>query len=104
LIYVKAERKAGEVITPKIVGEYEIVSLVFENNTRIFHAPINRDETFNLRVRLAPVRVFSTPIEYKPLVPILSFIKNKRHWSGTLQGNAVFKIPEADYRTIISSA
>ena len=98
------EKGAGR-IEPKIVAQYEIASTVFEDSKKMFVTPPNTpDETFQLRLRLEPVRVFEPPIEFKPLIPRLSFLPNKIHWTGPIRGKAMVQIPQSDYDCIISDA
>jgi len=47
-----------------------------------------------------PIKVFVKPIEFKPLVPEMSFIKNKVIWSGSIR-TAMLVIPEEDYQRIV---
>jgi predicted RNA-binding protein len=105
LVYVKSEIIAREKIEPKIVAQYEIASTVFEDNKKIFVAPpLLPHETFDFRIRLKPLGVFSTPVEFKPLIQRLSFISNKKHWTGSIRGSAIVKIPKSDYDLITSPA
>ncbi len=105
LVYVKAEIVAGERIDPKIVAQYEIASTVFEDRKKMFDTPPNSpDETFQLRLRLESVRIFEPPIEFKPLIPRLSFLPNKTNWTGPIRGRAMVQIPQSDYDCIISDA
>jgi predicted RNA-binding protein len=59
-------------------------------------------EVFPLRLKLKRLNLSTQTIAFKPLIPKLSFIKNKKKWGGTLQGNALLKIPEQDYKLITS--
>lgn len=88
-----------------IDGEYEVVSeTVYSDSKRIFHSPPTKPrETFPLRLDLKRLSPPTAPIAFKPLIPKLSFIKNEAHWGGTFQGNALLRIPEDDYRIIVSS-
>jgi len=43
---------------------------------------------------------FDKPIEFKPLIPKLRFITNKKRWSGHLMGKAMREIPEEDFKLI----
>ena len=105
LIYVKQERDKDEVKEPRIVAVYEAASEVFRDSSRIFKTPKGMgNETFPLRIKLKPVKIFDKPIEFKPLIPKLKFITNKRKWSGHLIGKAMREIPEEDYRLIMNSA
>jgi len=102
LIYVKQEKIGDELKESRIVGEYEVISEVFKDSKRIFKSPPNmRNESFPYRIKLKPIKVFKKPIEFKPLIPKLNFIKNKRKWSGHLMGRAMRQIPEEDYRLIV---
>jgi predicted RNA-binding protein len=105
LVYVKGEVIAGEKIEPKIVALYEIASTVFEDTKRMFVTPPNaRHETFQLRLRLELIRVFKPPIEFKPLIPVLSFLPNKTYWTGPLRGKGIVSIPKSDFDRIVSDA
>ncbi len=89
----------------RIVGEYEVVSDVFKDSKRIFKTPPGMgNESFPYRIKLKPINVFKRPVEFKPLIPKLNFIKNKKKWSGHLMGKAMRQIPEEDYKLIINSA
>lgn len=59
------------------------------------------NESFPLRIRLKPVKIFDKPVEFKFLIPKLKFITNKKKWSGHLMGKAMREIPEEDYRLIV---
>jgi predicted RNA-binding protein len=105
LVYVIGGRSDGEKTLPKIVGEYNVASKVFQDSTRIFKAPTNApSEIFNLRIQLEPLNIFKDPIGFKPLVSQLAFIKNKQRWSLHIRGRAVVEIPEDDYSLIASKA
>jgi predicted RNA-binding protein len=103
LIYVMSERNKSEITQSKITGEYEVISNMFEESERIFHAPKSMpSEIFKLRIRLKPTNLFENPIEFKPLIQKLTFIKNKRRWSLSLRGRAIVPIQESDYMFILS--
>ncbi len=105
LVYVKGEVAAGEKVGSKIVAQYEIASTVFEDNKEMFvRPPHTPPDTFQLRLRLEPERIFEPPIEFKPLIPRLSFLPNKIHWTGPIRGKAMVRIPQSDYHSIISHA
>jgi predicted RNA-binding protein len=99
VIYLKQERENKEVLEPKIVGIFEVVSEPYEDSSRIFkpHMP---NETYPLRVKIKPVKIGE--VDFKPLIPKLKFITNKRKWSGHLMGKAMREIPEEDYNLIES--
>jgi len=62
------------------------------------------NETFPLRIKLKPIKIFEKPVEFKSLIPKLKFITNKRKWSGHLMGKAMRQIPKEDYDIIMSMA
>ncbi|MBO8179730.1 MAG: EVE domain-containing protein [Archaeoglobus sp.] len=102
LIYVKQEKVGDEIKLSRIMAVYEAASEVFKDSSRIFKMPKGMsNETFPLRIKLKPVKVFEKPVEFKPLIPKLKFITNKRKWSGHLMGKAMREIPEEDYRLIV---
>ncbi|RLI79608.1 EVE domain-containing protein [Archaeoglobales archaeon] len=104
LIYLKQENVDGEIRPSRIVAVYEAASEVFRDSSRIFKTPKRMsNETFPLRIKLKPIKIFSKPVEFKPLIPKLKFITNKRKWSGHLMGKAMREIPEEDYRVIVKS-
>lgn len=79
LIYLKQERDKDKIKEPRIVAVYEAVSEVFRDSSRIFKSPKGMgNETFPLRIKLKPVKIFEKPVEFKPLIPKLKFITNKK--------------------------
>ncbi len=103
LMYTMQEIADGEVIPSVVTGIYEASSEVYEDNSSIFVAPkAIGSEVFPLRVKVKPVKIFKEPIPFKPLVPKLTFIKNKTMWSGSIR-TAMRVIPEEDYQTIIKA-
>jgi len=105
LVYVISERSGTEMVGSVIVAEYKVVSKVFEDDHKIFQAPLTApSEGFRLRIRLEPLKVFEKPISFKPLVPKLTFIKNKQRWSLNIRGKAVVAIPKHDYGFIKKAA
>lgn len=104
LIYLKQEKIGEEIKPSRIVAVYEAASEPFKDSTRIFKSPKGMgNETFPLRIKLKPVKIFPKPVEFKPLIPKLRFITNKRKWSGHLMGKAMREIPEEDFKLIMSS-
>ncbi|MBC7094486.1 EVE domain-containing protein [Thermococcus sp.] len=99
LIYVKQERKDKQILEPKIVGIFEVVSEPYEDSSRIFKAHVP-NETYPLRVRIKPVKLGE--LDFNPLIPRLKFITNKKKWSGHLMGKAMREIREEDYKLIES--
>lgn len=104
-IYLKQEKVGDETRPSRIVAVYEAASEVFRDSSKIFKSPKGMgNETFPLRIKLKPVKIFDKPVEFKPLIPKLKFITNKRKWSGHLMGKAMREIPEKDYKLIMSVA
>ncbi|WP_456321128.1 EVE domain-containing protein [Palaeococcus sp. (in: euryarchaeotes)] len=100
VFYVKQERKDKQILEPKIVGIFEVVSEPFTDSSKIFKSPPHSNETYPLRVKIKPVKFGE--VEFKPLIPKLKFITNKKRWSGHLMGRAMRRIPEDDYKLIES--
>jgi len=98
VFYVKQERKDKQILEPKIVGIYEVVSKPYTDSTRIFKSPPHLNETYPLRVKIKPIKLGE--FDFKPLIPKLSFITNKKRWSGHLMGKAMREIPAEDYKLI----
>jgi predicted RNA-binding protein len=99
LIYVMGTKKENESLSPRIVAVYEAVSEVFIDSSRIF-----KGKVYPLRIRLRPIAVFSKPLDFRELVPRLSFIKNKRFWVGHIRGKAMREIPKGDFETVLEVA
>ena len=102
LIYVMSTRKNKEVIPPKIVGAYEVISEVFEDRSRIFKSPPGKSEIYPYRIKLKPIKIFEKPLDFKSLIPELKFIKSKKRWTGHIQGKAMREIPKEDYESIMN--
>lgn len=105
MVYVKQERISGQVSGAQIVGEYEIASDVFYDPTKVFSTPrgMYEKETFSLRMKMRPLKIFEKPIEFKPLVEKLAFIRNKKNYGTHLIGRALIPIGESDYKLIVSA-
>ena len=104
LIYLKQEKIKDEIKEPRIVAVYEAVSEVFKDSSRVFKTPKGMgNETFPLRIKLKPVKIFDKPVEFKPLIPKLKFITNKKKWSGHLMGKAMREIPGEDFDLIVTN-
>jgi predicted RNA-binding protein len=99
LIYVMGTKKDDESLLPRIVAVYEAVSEVFIDSSRLF-----KGKVYPLRVRLRPIAIFPKPLDFRELVPRLSFIKNKRFWVGHIRGKAMREIPKGDFETVLEAA
>ena len=104
LVYVRQEKEGDTILPSAITGAYEVISEPYEDHTRLFiTAPQMGDEVFPFRMKVRPVAVFTEPLEFKPLIPDLTFITNKTMWSGHLR-IAMREIPEEDYQFILKRA
>jgi predicted RNA-binding protein len=104
LVYVRQEKEDDTILPSAITGAYEVVSEPYEDHARIFTTPPQMgDEVFPFRMKVKPVAVFPEPLEFKPLIPDLTFITNKKMWSGHLR-QAMREIPEEDYHLILRRA
>ena len=102
LMYVMQEVVDKEIIPSVVTGVYEVISDVFEEKKDLFETPKSGGvEKFPLRLKLKEITHFKEPIPIKPIIPRLSFIKNKKMWSGSIR-TAMRLIPEEDYQFIIS--
>lgn len=108
LIYVAQQKKEategkGETILPSAVaGAFEVVSEGYEDATPLFVTPERMgDEVFPYRMKLKPIKIFREPVEFKPLIPKLSFITNKTMWTGHIRV-AMREIPEEDYQLFLN--
>jgi predicted RNA-binding protein len=99
LVYVMTTKKDNESLPPRIVAAYEAVSEMFTDSSRIF-----KGKVYPLRISLRPIAVFSKPLDFRELVPKLSFIKNKRFWVGHIRGKAMREISKGDFETVLEVA
>lgn len=92
-------------LLPAITGCFEITSGPYEDAKPVFTAPPKLgNEIFPLRIKLKTVQVFDPAVEFKPLIPHLAFIINKKQWSGHIRGQAMRAIPEEDHAYIMKAA
>lgn len=103
LIYVSSKISDKKVISPVVItGAYESTSSMYEDTTKIFlHPEKMPEEVYPFRIKLKPINIFKEPLEFKPLIQKLTFIKNKKMWNGHIRGKGVREIPEDDYNLII---
>ena len=101
VFYVKQEKRGDSMAPSRVVGIFEAASAPFVDESRIFSAAgFGENERFPYRVRLKPLTIPEEPLEFKPLIPKLKFIRNKNRWSGHLMGKAMREIPKEDYKVI----
>lgn len=104
VVYVAQKRVDDLVLPPAVTGAFEVVSEGYEEHTRLFITPESMgNEVFPYRVKLRPIKIFEEPVEFKPLIPRLTFIKNKTMWTGHIRV-AMRTIPEEDYAYIMKAA
>lgn len=103
LFYLIGEMIKEKRLPSSLAGKAEVKSPVFKDNTRIFHSPEGKRETYPLRINLTNPHVSSKEIPFKPFITELKFITNKKRWSGHLQGRAMRTIPEHDYALLTRS-
>jgi predicted RNA-binding protein len=97
LFYLIGEMIKEKRLPSSLAGKAEVKCPVFKDNSRIFNSPEGKRETYPLRINLTNLQVSSKEISFKPFIPELKFITNKKRWSGHLQGRAMRTIPESDY-------
>ena len=102
-MYTMRKLVNNEIMPSAVNGVYEVISDVYEDATSLFETPKGMgEEKFPLRVKVKPVKIFKEPIPFKPLVPRMSFIKNKKMWSGSIR-RAMMMISEEDYQLILAA-
>ena len=100
LIYVSQQKEGDSLLPSAVTGAFEVISEPFEERTKVFVAPEQMgDEVFPYRIKLKPITIFESPVEFKPLIPKLKFITNKTMWTGHIR-QAMRVIPEEDCQTI----
>ena len=87
------------VIPKSLGGIFEAVSEPYYDESPIFYPVKAREEKFPYRVKLKPILLPKEHIDFTPLVPKLSFTKNKQYWSAPFR-RAMFKIIEEDFKII----
>jgi predicted RNA-binding protein len=103
LIYIKRWLEGGDYEGPLVIGEYQIESGIYVDNTRVFDSPnTSQKEVFPLRLKLKRVGQPADPVPFRPMIPKLSFIINKKKWGSSLQGRGLINISERDYLTVVS--
>ena len=84
-------------VTPATIGGlFEVTSKMFEDATPIFPGGI-----YPLRVKVRPILVLNPPIDFKPLIPSLNFIKDKKRWSAYIR-LPIREISYDDYNRIVN--
>lgn len=98
IIYGKQEKKDDEIIEPRIYGIFEVTSKPYKDSKKVFK--MKQGESYPHRVDLKAINIPKNPLPFKPLIPKLDFIYNKKRWHTHLFGKAMREIPEKDFKTI----
>ena len=93
-IYLMSSNKGNEFLPPRLAGLFQVASAPYRDSKRIF-----KGRLYPNRVKLKPVLIPEKPVEFKPLVPKLAFIKNKQFWAAHLRPGLA-KIPEHDFKLL----
>ena len=102
VIYLKEERVGDELLPSRIVAICEAESEAFISHRKIFNPPRKKiNEIFPYRIKIKPIKIFDKPIEFKPLIPKLKFIKDGRNWKAYVR-LCMREIPKEDFETILS--
>jgi predicted RNA-binding protein len=89
----------------RIGGIFKCISKPYVDREKIFDG----EELFPNRIKLEPIVMPESPLDFKPLIPKLKFIAKKRggkinkKWGAYLFGKAIRPIPHVDYKTIESA-
>jgi predicted RNA-binding protein len=99
LFYVKQEKEDGHIVGSSIVGAYKTVSEPYKSRKKLFASASSKAYPFlvNIETFVLPEK----PLDFKIVVPRLSFIKHKRHWGCYLQ-RAMLKLTEDEAAFVIS--
>ncbi len=90
-IYLMSSKKGDETHPPRLAGLFKVASDPYRDSRRIF-----KGRVYPNRVKLEPMIVPKKPVEFKPLVPKLEFIKNKQFWSAHLRSGLV-RVTKRDF-------
>jgi len=94
-VYVTKTQKGEKSLPPRIKGLFEVISDPYEDRERIF-----KGGTFPNRVKLQPEIVLEGEhVNFRDLIPELSFIKNKKYWTGYIR-SGINDMPKEDYELI----
>lgn len=90
-IYLISSRKGGVTLPPRLAGLFQVASEPYQDSERIF-----RGRLYPNRVKLEPLIVPEEPVEFKPLVPKLTSIRNKKFWAARFR-SGLAEVPEEDF-------
>lgn len=100
--YLTVERSAKNRKDSAIGGIFEIISNPYEDHSEIFPSSHTLVEMYEYRVRLKVIKILNPECPFKPLIPSLTFITNKKNYGSHLVGKAMIKIPEEDMKLILN--
>ncbi len=93
-IYLMSSRRGDTLLPPRLAGLFQVASEPYRDTKRVFKGRI-----YPNRVKLKEVLVPEEPVEFKPLVPKLEFIRNKQFWAAHLR-SGLAKITERDFELL----
>lgn len=93
-IYLMSSKRGDEFLPSRVAGLFQVASDPYRDSKRIF-----KGRLYPNRVKLKPILIPKKPVEFKPLVPKLTFIKNKQFWAAHLR-SGLAKIPEQDFKLL----
>jgi predicted RNA-binding protein len=99
--YLVGEGTGKNRIKPAIGGVFKIISVPYEDQLDIFPSKRSSEEIYPYRVKISAIKLFEPELIFEPLIPHLSFIKNKQKYSGHVIGKAMLEIPEEDMGVIM---
>lgn len=88
---------------PAIGGIFKVESESYEDQSDLFPFKRSTTEKYPYRVRLTPVKLFEPVLVFKPLIPHMKFITNKRKYGSHVMGRAMLKISEEDINFILEN-
>lgn len=99
--YLIVEGTGTKRIESAIGGISEIDSKPYEDHSDIFPYQKTPNDTYPYRVKLGKMEVFEPELQFKQLIPDLSFITNKKNYSSYMLGRAMRTLPKEDIKKIL---
>lgn len=101
LFYIKAGKVNDEKKDSSIFGIFEVSSdLWIKNDDTFVKDGVQNTNYYPNRVSIKKISGCELPINFRPLIQKLSFIKSKERWGSAFMGKSMIKIDEDDYKTI----
>lgn len=106
--YLISENYGRERKDSAIGGIFEVASEPYKDTTTIFFPKKTTSkrasqEVYPHRIQLKILTIFDPEISFKQLIPELTFITNKKRYSGHVMGKAMREIPDRDMALIFKS-